>query len=163
TATDESSAGANDGAASANPTGGTPPYNFNWSNGQTGASLTNLAPGNYTVTVSDAHNCRTVEIVTVLPGMPAGGCDLEIVAMNVVNLDCFGDADGSITPVLSGGGTPFTFQWSNGQTDSIAVSLQAGSFQLIAIDAAGCRDTATADITQPDLLVANATATDESS
>ncbi|HMR42344.1 MAG TPA: gliding motility-associated C-terminal domain-containing protein, partial [Saprospiraceae bacterium] len=83
TATDESAVGENDGTAAANPSGGTTPYNFNWSNGQMSASITNLAPGNYTVTVSDANNCTAMQSVTVLPGTPAGGCGTFAGTMNL--------------------------------------------------------------------------------
>lgn len=36
-------------------TGGTPPYNVTWNNGQKGALLTNLGPGDYTATVVDFY------------------------------------------------------------------------------------------------------------
>jgi len=37
--------------------GGTPPYAYNWSNGDDEANITNLAPGTYTCTVTDALGC----------------------------------------------------------------------------------------------------------
>ncbi len=47
----------NDGTITLNLSGGTLPYQFNWSNGAGTANLLNVAPGNYDVTVSDANNC----------------------------------------------------------------------------------------------------------
>jgi len=41
-----------------NATGGTPPYKYKWSTGSTSYKLTNMAPGSYTVTVSDANGCN---------------------------------------------------------------------------------------------------------
>ena len=53
-----SSNGAADGSASAsNPSGGTAPYTYEWSNGATTAAITGLGPGSYTVTVTDADGC----------------------------------------------------------------------------------------------------------
>ena len=50
--------GNSDGSASVIVNGGTPPYSYNWSPaGGSSMSATNLAAGNYTVTVTDAHGC----------------------------------------------------------------------------------------------------------
>lgn len=47
--------GANNGSASVTPAGGFPPYFYSWSNGATTSSISNLTPGTYSVTVSDAY------------------------------------------------------------------------------------------------------------
>ena len=47
----------NDGSATANVLGGNPPYVFIWSDGQTTSTATNLAPGLYAVSVTDANGC----------------------------------------------------------------------------------------------------------
>lgn len=61
-----SSAGsANNGIASASASNGQPPYTYVWNTGQTGATVTNLAPGTYTVSVTDATGCTQVGTVTV--------------------------------------------------------------------------------------------------
>ncbi len=57
--------GMNDGSASVTPTGGTEPYEINWSTGETGGSISDLAPGDYSVSVLDANGCLTVEDFTV--------------------------------------------------------------------------------------------------
>jgi hypothetical protein len=49
--------GAMDGSITASATGGTSPYTYMWSNGLTGNSLSGLAGGDYTVTVTDANGC----------------------------------------------------------------------------------------------------------
>ena len=56
---------ANDGTLSANATGGTPPYTFEWSNGFSGDQQDNIAPGMYTVTIMDANACTTSGSETV--------------------------------------------------------------------------------------------------
>lgn len=56
----------NDGRITASVFGGTSPYVYNWSSGQTTALVTNLTPGTYTVTVSDANGCTALPIATVI-------------------------------------------------------------------------------------------------
>ncbi len=69
--TDETVAGANDGTATANPTGGTAPYIFLWPNLDTAQTQTNLEPGEYCPTVTDAVGCSATACDSVLAG-PTG-------------------------------------------------------------------------------------------
>ncbi|TAK46415.1 MAG: T9SS type A sorting domain-containing protein [Saprospiraceae bacterium] len=69
--TNETVAGANDGTATAQPNGGNPPYEYLWSDGQTAQTATGLAPGDYTVVVTDANGCTAVESVTIEAGIDA--------------------------------------------------------------------------------------------
>ncbi len=62
---DETLQGANDGAATATATAGTPPYQYDWSNGAVGNTVTNLAPGSYSVTITDANGCTEEATATV--------------------------------------------------------------------------------------------------
>jgi hypothetical protein len=64
-ANDETVAGANDGSVSAGASGGTPPYTYDWGSAGSGANLSDLAPGEYTITVTDANGCEATETVTV--------------------------------------------------------------------------------------------------
>ena len=54
-----------DGAASVTVSGGTAPYTYSWSNGQTGNSLTSLGKGTYAVTITDANNCTVTQSFTI--------------------------------------------------------------------------------------------------
>ncbi len=53
------------GTVTANPSGGTKPYSYSWTNGQTTSTATGLCPGTYTIKVSDAYHCTKVRITTV--------------------------------------------------------------------------------------------------
>lgn len=55
----DSTCGASNGVASVSVSGGTSPYTYLWSNGATTSSISNLAPGNYNMKVTDANGCFT--------------------------------------------------------------------------------------------------------
>ncbi len=67
TATDASSEDAVDGSAEAVAVG-MPPYSYLWNNGSTGQKIEGLAPGEYTVTVTDQMRCSVSR--TVVVGFP---------------------------------------------------------------------------------------------
>lgn len=54
-----------DGSASVSVTGGTAPYSYSWSNNETTASISDLSPGTYSVTVTDANGCQETASVTI--------------------------------------------------------------------------------------------------
>lgn len=54
---DPAEPGKDNGSASLNPTGGVAPYEAEWSNGQQGLEVENLAPGDYSVLLTDANGC----------------------------------------------------------------------------------------------------------
>ncbi|MDP4265352.1 MAG: M12 family metallo-peptidase [Bacteroidota bacterium] len=81
----DASCGQNNGSATVTATNGTGALTYTWSNGQTGASLSNVVPGTYHVTVNDAGGCRVMGVVvigntgttltfTLTPGGSAGFC-----------------------------------------------------------------------------------------
>ncbi|MBL7825240.1 MAG: HYR domain-containing protein [Saprospiraceae bacterium] len=149
--TDQSANGTSDGSASANPTGGTPTYNFVWSTGSTDATLSGLLPGAYTVTVTDANGCSDVETVNVSPY----DCTLQT-TVNVANISCFGEVDGTAGLDIVGGTSPFTILWSNGETSNSIDSLPAGQYSVSITDAANCPEVQTFTILEPQALQANA-------
>ncbi len=71
THTDETVLGANDGTAMITANGGFVPYSYQWSNGQTSQTATNLAPGNYGWTVTDPHGCMETGTVVIQAGTSA--------------------------------------------------------------------------------------------
>ncbi len=156
-ATGESGAGANDGTATANPSGGTPGYEYLWSNAETTQTIINLAPGNYTVVVTDDNGCTAVQIVTV----NSFNCTLSASA-TTTNVSCFGAGDGTATVVLTGAALPATYLWSNGDNTATADNLAPGTYTVEIEDANGCPAELTVQITGPAILLANATSTHES-
>jgi hypothetical protein len=135
TVTNETVQGANDGIASVDPSGGTMPYTVLWSNGETGNTIDNLAPGEYWVVITDANGCEYEETFIV----QSGDCNISAVAQ-VQNVSCFDGSDGLIELVVEGGTAPFSFAWSNGQTTEVPglTALGAGEYSVTINDNAGC-------------------------
>ncbi|MCW5907971.1 MAG: T9SS type A sorting domain-containing protein [Chitinophagales bacterium] len=129
--------GLNNGSIVLNVTGanGTPTYS--WSNGASTANLSNVGPGNYTVTVS-AGGCVTTTSVSltnngIQPTFSATPSDAAC-----------GSANGSVTTSVSGGPGPFTYTWSNnaGNVSSIS-NVASGSYSVTVTDGT-CSASATA-------------------
>lgn len=129
--------GGNDGSATANVSGGTAVYTYSWfPSGGTASNETNLSPGNYTVTVTDANGCTMTAATTV--SQPAA-----ISLSTSSTPSTCGSANGTADVVAGGGATPFTYLWSpSGGTSSSAANLAAGSYTVTVTDANGCTMTA---------------------
>ncbi len=131
------------GTATAQPSGGTPPYSYRWSNTATTISINNLSAGSYTVTVTDANAC-TVSATAVIG--TATGITLAVTTSNV---RCFGNNAGAAIATVSGATAPITYAWSNGANTTSVSNLIAGAYSVTATDARGCTATQTFSITQP--------------
>ncbi|MBN8697608.1 MAG: gliding motility-associated C-terminal domain-containing protein [Bacteroidetes bacterium] len=144
------------GQAALAPTGGTAPYTFVWSNGQTTATATNLCAGLYTVDITDANGCTTNFTIPV--NNPTGPTSLNVTSTNVT---CNGACDGAVTAIAPVGGTaPYTFLWvQTGQTAATANNLCAGNYFVQVTDANGCSIVDTIIITEPSAITANPTLT----
>ncbi len=132
--------------------GGTPPYTYNWSTGDTSSNISNLASGNYVLTITDANNCTAQE--EYLINLPITPFSLELIPENI---SCFGLSNGSVNTIISGGFTDtIVYNWSDGQSTETINGLTPGSYQLTITQLNNqCELVATADITMPDELVPN--------
>ncbi|MBN2683178.1 MAG: PKD domain-containing protein, partial [Bacteroidales bacterium] len=63
--TNDASCGNSDGSASLSVSGGTASYSYLWSNGANTASVSALASGTYTCTITDANNCQISATVII--------------------------------------------------------------------------------------------------
>lgn len=139
--------GLSNGAITVSVTGGTPGYTYIWSNAATTSSISGLAAGTYTLTVTDAANCTKIQAISV--SQPAMLTSTAI----VTNVTCHGDNNGAINITVFGGTSPYQFQWSNGATTEDLSGLTAGTYSLTIRDANNCTFTNSYTITQPTQLV----------
>jgi gliding motility-associated-like protein len=136
----------NNGAATANPSGGTPGYTYLWlPGGSTSASVSALSSGTYTLTVTDANGC--VALATAVITEPA---PLAITFSSAVNVSCFGGSNGSVSATPSGGTPNYSYLWTPGGSTTNSISgLTAGTYTLMITDNNGCQEQNTITITQP--------------
>ncbi|MCX6200337.1 MAG: T9SS type A sorting domain-containing protein [Bacteroidetes bacterium] len=126
--------GSSNGSATVNPSGATP-TGYNWSNGATTATASNLAAGNYTVTVT-ASGCSVTAAATV-----ASSTGITVNA-TTTNAGC--TATGSATANVTAGTGPFTYTWTGGANTQTASNLSAGNYTVTVSGAGNCTATATA-------------------
>jgi hypothetical protein len=148
--------GGNTGSASASVSGGTNPYTFSWSNGQSSSAATALISGSYTVTVTDANGCSATSNTTVTePAVIAANTSVS----NVIS--CSGVCDGAVTAAPTGGTAPYAYQWMPGNiTAQTMTAVCPGTYSLTITDANGCTANGTAAVTQPAILTLTVTKTD---
>lgn len=172
TLTQASCSGVSDGTINYLVEDGTPfpggQYQYSWvdaNNAPLGAPGQNnpiiinaVASGTYTVTITDANGCEFIDSVDIT--------DQRVVTINqgvIQNVSCFGLSDGGATVTItesSPTGNAFQFTWSppggtqfNTNKSSAYSDLPIGSYFVTGQDAAGCKDTITVQITQPNELV----------
>ncbi len=129
--------------------GNAPITGYMWSNGGSGPTITDLAPGAYVVSITAADGCVTVDTGYVVVPDP-----LVIDSIATESPLCPGDGGGTITVFASGGTPPYYFEWSTGlQGQGFAVlsggNITAGDYSVTITDASGCAPV-TADITLED-------------
>jgi Secretion system C-terminal sorting domain/SprB repeat len=133
--------GGNNGSITVTSTGTagcTPTYN--WSNGQTSTTISNLAAGTYTVTATCGTQTATYTTTITQPSAIAFGTPM------IQNVTC--SAAGSITVNATGGTGTISYLWAhnNSNTPTISVSA-AGTYTVSAKDANNCTTTLNVTVT----------------
>lgn len=130
--------GLNNGTVSANVSGGNTPYSFLWSNGATSQSISNLAAGFYSLTVTGYYGMTGTGSVSIIqPNL----LQVSVNATSIYNgfgVSCFGCADGQVSAAISGGTPPYGYVWSNSFTDTQISGLVAGSYSVTVVDGKNC-------------------------
>jgi large repetitive protein len=140
---------AKSGAIDLTVSGGTPPYNYSWSNGAKTADLTNITSGNYLVTVTDANTCaQTAQYIVTRPA------PIAIAVNTVSDFDCASQILSKIsTAKVTGGVPPYTLTWSSGKisgaTNEIMQTAQNSLVIIDVVDALGCSSNYTFKVDVP--------------
>lgn len=150
---DVSCFGACNGTATVNIISGSN-LTFEWNTGALTQSVSGLCPGTYTVKIT--NQCGSGSAITrsvVIENTPL--LTLSALAtsdFNGYHVSCNGASDGTASATAAGGTTPYSYEWSNGQTIAEATSLAAGNYSVTVTDVNGCKATANVTLTEPDPL-----------
>ncbi|MBZ4037609.1 T9SS type A sorting domain-containing protein [Flavobacterium sp. 17A] len=151
--------GSSTGSASVVPSGAPGPFTYVWSpSGGNGDTATNLAAGNYSVTITAGNGCSIVKNFTITEP-PA----IVITKTGQTNASCFNGTNGSLSVAVTGGTGSYTYKWApSGGTAATATGLAAGTYTVTVKDANECVKTENYIITQPAALTPSITKTDVS-
>ena len=161
---DVSCFGANDGSIDITITKGTGVYTFTWTttNGAgldpTAEDQSGLSPGKYNLILTDG--CQTLQYIYEIT-------EPDILKINLdqkVDILCHGDATGKIDVTVSGGTSPYTYEWVDNfgnkynrdignvfNTGNLS-NIPVGVYDLKVTDFNGCQETLQVEIKQPDEL-----------
>jgi gliding motility-associated-like protein len=141
------------GFISLNSSGGTQPYHYIWNDGNTNSERTGLAPGIYSVSMTDAY-CPAVDLNLEIIELADLDYDFE-----AYDLNCYHDSSGSISVKnMTGGNGLYTeFVWQKDDEEFEKTldidSLMSGEYTLTAYDDIGCLKTKSIVIAEPDEIV----------
>jgi gliding motility-associated-like protein len=138
------------GSATIGIIGGTAPYTVNWSNGQTGMTISNVAAGTYTATITDANLCVIYFDVNIEENAP-----LVTDFVFTQPIVCAGDSIASFYVTVTGGVAPYIYHWEDGLgntigSDSALVDMTAGTYNITVTDNLGCTTTNSITIASSD-------------
>lgn len=139
--------GNQNGSATVVASGGAGSYTYSWSPSSVGTSstATNLGAGTYTCLVSDLNSCNTSTMFTITAPSAISS------TASITSPSCTDSNDGNVVLNISGGVSPYTITWSNGNTSLQNSNLIAGTYSANITDANSCSYTVS-------VLVQNATA-----
>ncbi len=144
--------GSTDGAITISLESGEEPYVLLWSNGvvqqnvdgSTDVSITGLGDGTYSVTATDNSGCEEVATFTVNEPVEF------MLGIETTPISCNGGSDGAIDLTVSGGTSPYSYLWSNGDTTQDIGNRPAGFDTVVVTDANGCMTLVVIQMLEPD-------------
>lgn len=147
------------GAIDITVNGGTPPYTYSWSNSANTEDISGLAPGDYSVVVTDAVGCNDAFVATIEAVCPY---NLGITS-EIIDESALGAGDGTIDITVNGGTPPYLYSWNIGENTQDISGLGAGSYCVIVFDSGGCTANLCFNIGEgcADELISNIEVTDE--
>ena len=157
---DETTSDANDGSASVVVSGGTEPYSYLWSTGDTTSTISGLSPGRYYISITDSENCLVIDSIYIRKYE----CKNVTVDANSIDISCNGLCDGSISITkINNGIAPYIYKWDSGDTTSYISNLCSGNYNLTVEDSDHCIVKVSYYIKEPEILYVNIESSDETS
>ena len=136
--------GAQDGSITIAPTGGTGALTYEWNTGSTEATISNLVPGLYSVSISDELDCvDEVQFVIEEPD------PIIIEILSTTTPNCPGDSTGMISIAATGGIGEISYQWNNGDSTATVLNLEEGDYSVSVTDSNGCVSNASFTLDDP--------------
>jgi len=129
-------------------------YTYNWSNGSTSQTITNIPAGMYYVTVTDIYGCSII-----------GSYNLEtnpVLEATYTKVDPCNDNSGSITALPYNGKSPYSYLWSNGYTTQTINNLPAGTYYCTITDNCSSTYIISVTLSNPASLTLSITTTPQS-
>lgn len=143
-----------DGSVTIVPTSGLAPYTFTLGlETNTTGIFTDICPGSYDLSVTDANGCSGLDALLVFP-------EPEVLAAAIIdqtNVSCFGGSDGTVTVEGIDGTGPYQFDIGDGLVDSGEFTgLPAGEYTVTVQDSMGCTVDVAVEILEPTELILTA-------
>lgn len=123
--------GAENGQAIVEATGGTPDYEYQFSDGEQTREHNNMKAGNYSVKVSDSKGCSYIESFVIDDASP--------ITINATITDSEpGKNNGKTEIIVNGGKSPYSIWWSDGNNQSKRKQLSPSTYKVTITDQNGC-------------------------
>ncbi|MBK8846498.1 MAG: T9SS type A sorting domain-containing protein [Bacteroidetes bacterium] len=107
---------------------------FLWNNGNTTNTISGLANGVYTCTMTDSAGCQSIATVNVINALPA-------IDSIIATPSGFSSSNGTATPYVVSPNGIASYLWSNGSTNGQLAGVPAGTYTVTVTDANGCTTT----------------------
>ena len=112
--------------------GGTSPYSFIWSTGETTNTHIEVPAGSYSISATDSHGCTANAHISITEP------DTLILRHEIGDQICDNNCNGYIDAIVVGGVQPYTYRWSNSSTTKAIGHLCSGEYSLTVSDNNGC-------------------------
>ncbi len=139
------------------PSEGLGPYTYAWTglNGFTATSkdISGLIAGEYTMAITDAHNCTVSETFVLDQPDELSVVMVPSVSMDgAYNINCYGASTGSIAATAANGVGKVDYLWIDGAVGSNRTNLSAGSYKVIVTDSNNCQADESVTLTEPEKI-----------
>ena len=123
-----------DGSIQTSISGGSGPFTYQWSTGNTTENISDVGAGTYSVTVADALGCTKTTSILI----EEGACYNVGIEFSFEHPNCLGEGLGAIQAVPANGEGPFAYVWNTGDTIAQLDNLSPGEYEVTITDALGC-------------------------